>query len=116
MRPIIEVIVCPATASEVILRVVTVENASIFLLLFFFSLELSSSLRWVVFLTAVSIILKYLPKPLQKFQIVLILAFDKLLHFNILQDLQVIKSLLQYFEIMDKLIVEFGLPVHLTHW
>ena len=78
MRTVVEVSMSPTATPEIILRVVAVENSPIFLFLFLplFSLIFPSSLHRIVLLTTIAIILKNLPKPLQKFQIILILTFD----------------------------------------
>lgn len=59
---------------------------------------------------------KKFSKPLQELEVVLILAFDQSLNFNMLKDAKFIESLLQNFEIRDILVVKFSLPIDFSHW
>ena len=67
----------------------------------------------IVLLRGVTII-KDLFKPLQKLKVILILAFDKFLDFNVFHDSKLGEILLKYFEVINVLVVIFGFEIDLA--
>lgn len=86
----------------------------ILFLLFLYNFTFPSSLYRII-LSVLAIGVEYLLEPLQELQVVLILALDKFLHFNVLHDSQLGKCLLQQLKVGHELVLELSLPIHLTY-
>lgn len=70
----------------------------------------------IVIAAGVTIAVENLLEPLQKLQVVLVLALDQLLDLDVLEDAQFGEALLEDLEVGDELVVELGLPVYLSQW
>lgn len=70
----------------------------------------------VVIAAGVTITVEDLLEPLQKLQVVLVLALDQLLDLDVLEDAQFGEALLEDLEVGDELVVELSLPVYLSQW
>lgn len=84
-------------------------------LLQLFQLLVAPPTQSVVLLASLSVDIEYFPEPLQELQIVLVLALDEPLDVDVFVNAQLGETLLQDFEVSDKLILELGLPVDLGH-
>jgi len=110
---IIGLSVSPAiTSVQHLSRAGTVKPISILFLSLPLVIAFPSSFDRIVLLTDISISVETFSEPLQKLKVVLILALDQLLHIDIPLSLDLGEALLKNFEIIDILILIFGLPVN----
>jgi hypothetical protein len=66
-----------------------------------------------LFVVAVAVVELF--EPLQKLKVVLVPALDESFDLNMLEDVEFGEALLEYFEVGNELVIEFGLPVDFPH-